>query len=655
MSDFRDLQAKLQQIEESYFSDLDLELQEFRRANKDLPADQLVALAREKYGQEAASLVSDRIEAEYDLADYEASDPQPHMRDPHPSDPNWPHPVEEDDSDEFDQPLVSDETYARMTTELEKIMPGYGLGAMGLPSDKPHQISIMPFNTKTGHEGDDMVFNLETQSFEGTGDHFMLDNPFEGIEEESEITYLKHPEGYEPAPIPERHPLDSFDWSMRAQDDVIQMMKSLEHKMKSQNVWDKGVELAGSEDNLWREIQYEAEDIMDTYRDSGEGIGTSDMNHFVRAVFRQLGEDDIWGWDKPKVKEEGALKSDEEMERDKTNRYAKYNKAVRNVKETFNDWVDDLTAPSDESEHRFDHDPSFSDEEPISRQVKSLLAQGKSVICRISGASGVVYDANPEDGTIIFKDENFGEKVGFDVDSKSGLEIQGNVDHYAIVQHTDESLEEARGQVVEVPPEFRGTDPDNSLGGTSRGVEAFLRDLGPDDSVDTEVVDPETGELLDWPTKGTRRAQGQKEYEKQEKERKEREEKDHEEGFDSPYLYVSGLDKDPENAWQGIHDLKYDREFTDFYNIVWKSVREASGEPFDLGSDAEDWGELDYDVDIDIPTAIKRTDGKKFNKQDRQNFDMVSKIFRAATGNIGVQYVGSSNEGTVARFIPNFM
>ena len=95
MSEFRDLQAKLQQIEESYFSDLDLELQEFRRANKDLPADKLVALAREKYGQEAASFISNQIEAEYDLADYEASDPQPHMRDPHPSDPNWPHPVEE--------------------------------------------------------------------------------------------------------------------------------------------------------------------------------------------------------------------------------------------------------------------------------------------------------------------------------------------------------------------------------------------------------------------------------------------------------------------------------------------------------------------------------------------------------------------------------
>ena len=101
--------------------------------------------------------------------------------------------------------------------------------------------------------------------------------------------------------------------------------------------------------------------------------------------------------------------------------------------------------------------------------------------------------------------------------------------------------------------------------------------------------------------------------------------------------------------------MKYDKEFTDFYNIVWRSVREQSGAPGDFGSDAEDWGELDYDVDVDIPVAIKRTDGKKFNKQDRQNFDQISKIFKAATGNIGVQYIGSSNEGTVARFIANFM
>lgn len=143
-----------------------------------------------------------------------------------------------------------------------------------------------------------------------------------GLEEgESEIKYLKYPEGYEPPKMPERHKLDTMDW-MHVPDDVIQMMKSLEHKMKSQNVWDKGVALAGDEDKLWKHIQWRAEEIQDDYRGSGEGIGTSDMNHFVRSIFRDIGEDDIWGWDK-------KLASDEDMERDKANRGAKFGKAIR--------------------------------------------------------------------------------------------------------------------------------------------------------------------------------------------------------------------------------------------------------------------------------------------------------------------------------------
>ena len=182
------------------------------------------------------------------------------------------------------------------------------------------------------------------------------------------------------------------------------------------------------------------------------------------------------------------------------------------IEESFGDWIDDLTTPSDESEHRLDHDPSFTNEEPISQQVKNLLAQGKSVISRIAGASGVVYSANPEDGTIIFKDQNFGEKVGFKVDEKEGLEIKGNIDHYSIVQFADESIDEGVADwmkrlgeaIIEVPPELRG---DSKLTGnaTSADVEKFLSDLGPDDDVSHDVVDPETGELLDWPTTGLHR------------------------------------------------------------------------------------------------------------------------------------------------------
>ena len=215
-----------------------------------------------------------------------------------------------------------------------------------------------------------------------------------------------------------------------------------------------------------------------------------------------------------------------------------------------------------------------------------------------------------------------------------------------------ESIEEG---VVKVPRGLRGEEG-NPLGLTSQDAEDFVNSLGPDDVVSTDVVDPETGELLDWPDKGTRRELGKKQYKRDELERKEREEEEHEEGYDSPYLYVPNLHADPERAWEGIQTLKYDREFTEFYNIVWRSVREIAGVPGDFGTaNDEEWADLDYDVDVDVPVAIKRKDGKKFNKQDRKNFDEISKIFKAAMGNIGLHYIGSSDNGTVARFTPTFM
>jgi hypothetical protein len=274
-----------------------------------------------------------------------------------------------------------------------------------------------------------------------------------------------------------------------------------------------------------------------------------------------------------------------------------------------------------------------------------------------------------EVGTVVkadkYRDENGGWQAEFDVQLDSGETIKlypGEwsydqlrlvVDPYQdfMLDNPFESLEEG---VVKVPRGLRGEEG-NPMGLTSQDAEDFINSLGPDDVVATDVVDPETGELLDWPDRGTRRARGQKEWERKERERKEQEEKDHEEGYDAPYLYVPNIKSDPESAWDTIWELKNDREITDFYHIVWRSVRDVSGEPFDLGADTEDWGELDYDVDIDMPVAIKRTDGKKFNKQDRKNFDVISKVFRAATGNIAVQFVGSSNEGTVARFVPTFM
>jgi hypothetical protein len=436
------------------------------------------------------------------------------------------------------------------------------------------------------------------------------------------------------------------------------------------------------------------------------------------------------------------MKSDAEMERDKTNRYAKYNKAMRGrqgMKEDaghsifdilderdvyhmvddleYGNWTEgslyaqalddyyedqipydvmtgDWGDPTDWIKEKVMHD--YGDEidaiaqkmgqEQIAaiRKNAGLSEEGADVATAWGGpyeeyenyqGKKVKIDRTQsgehegEVGTVVkadkYRDENGGWQAEFDVQLDSGETIKlypGEwsddqlslvVDPYQdfMLSNPFESLEEG---VVKVPRGLRGEEG-NPMGLTSQDAEDFINSLGPDDVVATDVVDPETGELLDWPDRGTRRARGQKEWERKERERKEQEEKDHEEGYDSPYLYVPNIKADPESAWDTIWELKNDKEITDFYHIVWRSVRDASGEPFDLGADTEDWGELDYDVDIDMPVAIKRTDGKKFNKQDRKNFDVISKVFRAATGNIAVQYVGSSNEGTVARFVPTFM
>jgi len=549
------------------------------------------------------------------------------------------------------------------------------------------------------------------------------------------------------------------------------------------------------------------------------------------------------------------------------------------IEENFGDWMDDLTqAASDEREHRYDHDPSFHDDEPISAQVKSLLAQGKSVISRISGASGVVYSANPEDGTIVFKDQNIGEKIGFDVDSKTGLELKGFVDHYAIVQYTDESIDEGVGSwlkrldnrtagwiedksavhsakqahemtkevgtreaaetiafssrdgkgsalaalerylrdypdgeyaesvryllpavaqaqgkwdsikkqgeeffggyvdedamddrgkmcpvctggrregygnncpncggegyveeavgeelppihviardiiknwkkvnygavpyldamqslntrhddygadtgssilayglsnmshysgrsvhdpelakihraqlkrhlkeaVVEVPAGLRGEDAEMG-GATSRDAERFIADLAPDDSVDTEVIDPESGEVLDWPTQDTRRAQDDAEYEKNKRGREEAELPDY--PF-TPYIpggksaapgqvqSFDGMDR----AQDDLGRLKYDGQITDFYDIQWKNIE-------DLVDDPQQYYDGDYDIGWDMPVVIRRQDGQKFGDEDHANFRRLSSLFRTATYNIGLGYAGGSEQGTAAHFYPMF-
>ena len=218
-----------------------------------------------------------------------------------------------------------------------------------------------------------------------------------------------------------------------------------------------------------------------------------------------------------------------------------------------------------------------------------------------------------------------------------------------------ESLEEAKGNVVEVPAGLRGEGHNKTGNATSDDAEEFIRELGIDDQIDTDVVDPETGELL-FRTGTTKRKESKKgnyqvlNYDDFTRGAKLREP-------ESPVMHSgwdweNDIEKKQDNAWELLRELRD----SDFYNVVWKNAAELVGKP-DMGTDDEEWGDLDYDVDVEIPVAIKRKDGKRFTEDDHDNFrEIVSAVKKASTmGNFGIQYAGTSNKGTVARFVPSFM
>ena len=134
--------------------------------------------------------------------------------------------------------------------------------------------------------------------------------------------------------------------------DMVEYWKqSLSQSIVRKGVFTQMYDAAGQDiDELNAVIADEAESIADRYHGSGEGIGSSDVNHFIAGIARQLGIEDVFGWDKPREPAKfNPIASDDEMERDKTNRYAKYNTALRgqdglpkagDVEESRNPWSD---------------------------------------------------------------------------------------------------------------------------------------------------------------------------------------------------------------------------------------------------------------------------------------------------------------------------
>lgn len=113
-------------------------------------------------------------------------------------------------------------------------------------------------------------------------------------------------------------------------DEMVDYWKqSLSSSIVSKGVFTQLYDAANNNiDELNSAIADQAYSIAETYHGSGEGIGSSDQNHFIMHIGQSLGIDDLFGWNKPKDSHPKDANwphaSDEEMDRDKANRGSRF-------------------------------------------------------------------------------------------------------------------------------------------------------------------------------------------------------------------------------------------------------------------------------------------------------------------------------------------
>lgn len=519
MSEFRKLVDKLQKIEEGFYSKLATEVGELVRANPGLSPVQLVQLTREIHGQEAATWLSDRLEAEGDAADYFA--------------------------------------------EEEK----------ELPSPK----NLEP--DKTGYEHlrhPDDVADLEKQKEEDFWD-WIGKNPFESVKE----NYGK-----------ETH-ADMVDY----------WTESLKSSMVRKGVWEQAVEAVGGDmQELNWAIQDEANSIADSYHGTGEGIGTSDINHFIVSVFSQLGVEDVFGWNK---RREGVGE---------------------------------------------DASQSFWDD--VAKGDEKIAEYGLAEF----GDMGFQRNSNWPSGTTLVAINDLRKQIRTKFRLEGWTKQEDNWYQHPSLPYMS-TVEYDRGRtlvtsmlpygakieedIINVPNELRG---DLAMVGkaTSDDAEEFMRDLDIDDEVSDDVVDPETGELLFQP--------GQTKREEMKKGAHvilNRDDFVADAKLSQPILH-SGFNTNFEVAQDAAYELLAELRDSDFYNIVWRNVTELIDDPDTMGDD--------YDIDADVPVILKRKDGQRLDSDDHDNIkEIVHAVRNASTmQNVGIMYMGSTNGGTTARFTPTF-
>lgn len=330
--------------------------------------------------------------------------------------------------------------------------------------------------------------------------------------------------------------------------------------------------------------------------------------------------------------------------------------------------VKDVDIPT-EPEVEMQEDGNIHAEDPISQQIASLLAQGKQVISNIAGAMGRVTKT---DGRFVYIRHPGRQEGVTSFDSDPKVKLVGGIDHYKITKDysndqgilgqvaRNEDLDEATGgTTVKTPIEFQGRNQKyyghddyrlkNLPGRTRERAEEFVKSLGIDDTVSHDVVDPESGELL-FQVGTTKRTEIKKgNYQKLNHADFTRGAKLREP--EAPIMHggwdgEKDFEKAQDTAWELLNDLRD----SDFYHVVWRPVGDV-----DMDTGDEDAFQ-DYDTEYEVPVAIKRKDGKKLDSDDHDNMrEIVRAVKNGSTmQNTGVQYVGMSGNGTVARFVPSF-
>lgn len=235
--------------------------------------------------------------------------------------------------------------------------------------------------------------------------------------------------------------------------------------------------------------------------------------------------------------------------------------------------------------------------------------------------------------------DRFGQEAARDLSDQ--LEMKGDLADYEASDsqphlHEDAGINEA---IVTVPAELRGNIA-MTAHATSGDASKFIKDLDLDDEVSNTIVDPETGEVLFEPGQTKRedmKAMGKlisnaNDY-----------------NSAQPIMHA-GFSRDHERIQGTAYDLLDELRDGDFYHVVWQPISKMVDDP-------EVMMDKDYDVEYDVPVLLKRKDGRRLDNVDHENIrEIIRAVKNASTmQNVGIMFMGTTNNGTTARFMPSFI